>query len=124
MEARNIHFILGFVPSRRCVNRGIELLCAALELVRASGDMSSKIPTACILGAGYWLAGEVDKARGTLEEGLEMADRCRARYYSGWAQRLLGEIAHKSNPNKAAIHFEQSIAVLGEIKAENELALA
>jgi class 3 adenylate cyclase/tetratricopeptide (TPR) repeat protein len=106
------------------VNKGIELLRAALELVRASGDMSSKIPTACILGAGYWLAGEDDKARRILEEGLEMADRCRARYYSGWAQRLLGEIALKANPDQATIYFEQSIAVLGEIKAENELALA
>jgi len=30
----------------------------------------------------------------------------------------------RCNPDKAAIHFKQSIAVLGEIKAENELALA
>ena len=105
------------------VNRGIELLRAALEIVRASGHMPTKIPTACILGAGYWLAGEDDKARRTLEEGLEMAERCGARYYSGWAQRLLGEIALKVNPDQGAIHFKQSIAVLGEIKAENELAL-
>jgi len=106
------------------VKRGIELLRAALELVRASGDMSSKIPTACILGAGYWLAGEDDKARRILEKGLKIADRCGARYYSGWARRLLGEMALKVNPDQAAIHFEQSIAVLGEIKAENELAMA
>jgi tetratricopeptide (TPR) repeat protein len=105
-------------------NRGIELLGAAVAIVRASGHMPSKIPTACILGAGYWLAGEDDKARQTLEEGLEMADRCGARYYLGWAHRLLGEIALKTNPAQAASHFEKSIAVLQEIKAENELALA
>jgi len=39
-------------------------------------------------------------------------------------QRLLGEIALKTNPDQAAAHFEKSIAVLQEIKAENELALA
>jgi class 3 adenylate cyclase/tetratricopeptide (TPR) repeat protein len=105
-------------------NRGIELLGAVVAEVRASSHMPSKLPTACILGAGYWLVGEDDKARQTLEEGLEMADRCGARYYLGWAQRLLGEIALKANPAQAASHFEKSIAVLQEIKAENELALA
>ena len=106
------------------VNRGIELLRAALKIVIASGHMPSKIPTACILGAAYWMAGKDDKARRTLEESLGIANQCGARYYSGWAQRLLGEIALKANPDQATIHFEQSIAVFGEIKAENELALA
>jgi class 3 adenylate cyclase/tetratricopeptide (TPR) repeat protein len=104
--------------------RGIELLGAAVGIVQASGHMPSKIPTACILGAGYWLTGKDDKARQTLEEGLEMADRCGASYYLGWAQRLLGEITLKANPAQAASHFEKSMAVLQEIKAENELALA
>jgi tetratricopeptide (TPR) repeat protein len=87
-------------------NRGIELLGAAVGIVRASGHMASKIPTACILGAGYWLAGKDDKARQTLEEGLEMADRCGARYYLGWAQRLLGEIALTSR--KVWLYFKKS----------------
>jgi len=104
--------------------RGIELLGGAVGIVQASGHMPSKIPTACILGAAYWLAGEDDKARQTLEEALKIADHCGARYYLGWAQRLLGEIALKTNPTQVASHFEKSIAVLGEIKAENELALA
>jgi tetratricopeptide (TPR) repeat protein len=34
------------------------------------------------------------------------------------------EIALKNNPPQAAPHFEKSIAILREIKAENELALA
>jgi tetratricopeptide (TPR) repeat protein len=78
----------------------------------------------CYLGEGYWLAGEDDKARQTLEKGLEIMERCGARYYAGFAQRLLGEIDLKTNPTQAAHHFERSIAVLQEIKAENELALA
>jgi len=104
--------------------RGIEVLTAALTTFRAGRFMPSVIPTTCTLGEGYWLAGEDDKARQTLEEGLEMADRCGARYYAGFAQRLLGEIALKTNPTQAALHFEKSMAVLREIKAENELALA
>ena len=36
----------------------------------------------------------------------------------------MGEIALKNNPAQAAFHFEKSMAVLQEIKAENELALA
>ncbi len=104
-------------------NRGIELLTAVLPIFRA-GFTASEIPLTCYLGEGHWLAGEDDKARQTLEEGLEMAERCGTRYYLGFAQRLLGEIAVKNNPAQAAPHFERSIAVLQEIKAENELAMA
>ena len=86
--------------------------------------MPSEIPHICNLGEGYWLAGENDKAKQTLEEGLEIADRCGARYYSAFAQRILGEIALKTNPAQAVPHFEKSIAVFREIKAENELAMA
>jgi tetratricopeptide (TPR) repeat protein len=86
--------------------------------------MPGVIPTTCTLGGGYWLAGEADKATKMLEEAMEIADRCGARYYAGFAQRLLGEIALKAKPDQAAAHFEKSIAIFREIKAENELALA
>jgi tetratricopeptide (TPR) repeat protein len=86
--------------------------------------MPSVIPASCTLGEGYWLAGEEVKARKALEEGLEIAERCGARYYVGWTQRLLGEIALKNNPDQAVSHFEKSIAILREINAENELAMA
>jgi tetratricopeptide (TPR) repeat protein len=78
----------------------------------------------CFLGEGYWLAGEDDKARQTLEEGLEMAERYGVRYELGFAHRLLGEISLKNNPVQAATHFEKSTAIFQEIKAENELAMA
>ena len=44
-------------------------------------DLEEFIPekTTCILGAGYWLGGEVDNARRTLEECLEMAGSCEVR---------------------------------------------
>ena len=86
--------------------------------------MPSEIPHTCYLGEGYWLAGENDKARRTLEEALKTTECCGARYYSAFVQRLLGEIALRTNPDQAAPHFEKSITVFREIKAENELALA
>jgi len=64
-----------------------------------------------------------DKARQMLEEGLEIPNPCWARYYLEWAQRLLGEIALKTNPTQEAVHIEKSIVVLKKIKAENELGL-
>jgi len=104
-------------------SRGIELLTALLPIFRGR-FMPSEIPHTCYLGEGHWLAGEHDKARQTLEEALKIAYRCGARYYSAFAQRLLGEIALRTKPAHAVPHFEKSIAVFREIKAENELALA
>jgi class 3 adenylate cyclase/tetratricopeptide (TPR) repeat protein len=85
-------------------NRGIELLTAVLPIFRA-GFVASIIPLMCYLGEGRWLAGEEDKARQTLEEGLEMAERCGTRYYAGFAQRLLGEITLKTKPAQAVPHL-------------------
>jgi class 3 adenylate cyclase/tetratricopeptide (TPR) repeat protein len=104
--------------------RGIELLTTVLPIFRTGRFITSEIPLICFLGEGHWLAGEEDKARQTLEKGLEMAERYVMRYYVGFTRRLLGEIALKTNPTQAAPHFEISIAIFREIKAENELALA
>jgi tetratricopeptide (TPR) repeat protein len=106
------------------LDRGIKLLHDVLSICRAGHFTASEFPLMCYLGEGYWLAGEYDKAKQTLEEGLEIAEHCGARYYFGWAHRLLGEIALKTNPVQAAAHFEKSMAVLQEIEADNELALA
>jgi tetratricopeptide (TPR) repeat protein len=104
--------------------RGIELLTTVLPIFRAGRFIPSEIPLTCFLGEGYWLAGEDDKARQTLEKGLEMAERYGVRYELGFAHRLLGEISLKNNPAQAAPHFEKSITIFQEIKAENELAMA
>jgi class 3 adenylate cyclase/tetratricopeptide (TPR) repeat protein len=104
-------------------NRGIELLVAAMQNFQTGHLRPGMIPSTCTLGSGYCLVGEDEKARQKLEEGLKIADRCGARYYVGWSHRFLGEINLKSNPVQAAAHFEKSIAVFQEIKAENDLAL-
>jgi tetratricopeptide (TPR) repeat protein len=105
------------------LKKGIELLTAALAIFRAGRFIASEIELMCYLGEGYWLAGEDGKAKRTLEDCLEMAERCGTRYYRGLAHRFLGEIALKNDLSQAAPHFDKSINVLREIKAENELAL-
>jgi tetratricopeptide (TPR) repeat protein len=110
----------------RCgeTTKGIELLTSVLPIIRTGQSTTTEIPHMCFLGEGYWLAGEDHKARQTLDKGLEMAERHGTRYYVGFTHRLLGEIDLKTNPTQAASHFEISIAIFREIKAENELALA
>ncbi len=105
-------------------NRGVELLNTVLPIIRAGRFLTAEIPLTCFLGEGHWLAGEDEKAIQTLEESLEMAERYGVRYEIGFAHRLMGEISLKNNPAQAAPHFEKSIAIFQEIKAENELALA
>jgi class 3 adenylate cyclase/tetratricopeptide (TPR) repeat protein len=106
-------------------NNGIELLTAAiLPIFRSGSFMAFETPLRCYLGEGYWLAGEKEKAKQTLEEGLEMAELCGASYFVGFAHRILGEITMKTKLDQAVLHFEKSIAIFREIKAENELALA
>jgi tetratricopeptide (TPR) repeat protein len=104
--------------------KGIELLINALSRFRAGHFMSSETDLLCFLGEGYWLAGKDGKARQTLENLLEIASRCGAKYYLGWAERFLGEIDLRTIPTQASVHFERSISIFQEIKAENELALA
>jgi len=119
--------------------KGVELLAEALAINRSghpadkglaqSAHVPAEIWQLLCLGECYWLAGESDNARQALEELLELANRCGAKFYLGSAHRLLDEIALTTDPIQvaaplAAPHFEQSIAILQQIKAENELALA
>jgi class 3 adenylate cyclase/tetratricopeptide (TPR) repeat protein len=122
----------GFLACASCragePRRAAETLAAIIPISRAAGFRGSEI-FAGFLSEGYWLAGDYDKARQTLEEYLEIIESSGMRFYTGFSYRLLGEIALETNPTQveeplAAPHFEKSIAILREIKAENELALA
>jgi tetratricopeptide (TPR) repeat protein len=46
------------------------------------------------------------------------------KYYVGWPSRILGEIAIRTNPDKAAAYFDKSVSIFIEIGAENDLAMA
>jgi tetratricopeptide (TPR) repeat protein len=105
-------------------SEGIELLVGLRELFHTARVVMLEIPTALYLAEGYWLAGEYDKGRQTAKELLEIAEPCGARYETGYAHFLLGEMSIDADPGHAATHFDKSIAILEEIKAENALASA
>ena len=103
--------------------RGTEILAALLPNFRGV-FLLSELSMTLQLGEGYWLSEEFGAAKQTLENLVKIAKRCESRFYFGSAHRLLGEIALNTEPSAAASHFEKSVSVLEEIKAENELALA
>jgi class 3 adenylate cyclase/tetratricopeptide (TPR) repeat protein len=106
------------------LNKGIDLLKRVMQMYQVARFVPSEIMVRTYLGEGYWLAKEFEKSRQMLEELLNIAEPLKMRYYIGWAHRLLGEIALKTNSAQAISQFEKSIAIFHEIKAENELALA
>jgi tetratricopeptide (TPR) repeat protein len=105
-------------------SKGIETLESLAETIEATSSRMYHLWRALWLGEGLWLAGEYGKAKHTLEDVLRIAEPCGTRFHIGSACRLLGELALNSNTDEALPHFERSITVLREIKAENELALA
>jgi tetratricopeptide (TPR) repeat protein len=105
-------------------HRGMETLAQIVLMQRAVGFVFTEVLFALWLGEGYWRAGEYAKATQTLRELLDGAERCGMQFLVGSAHRLLGEVALHTDLPQAAPHFEQSIAILHAIRAENELALA
>ena len=108
--------------------RGVETLAQVATTLQGAGFVWGETFTALMLGEGYWLAGEYDRARQTLEALLDPAEEHGMRLSLASAHRFLGEIALTPNPAQreaplAAPHFERSIAILQQIGAENELAL-
>ncbi|MEJ2718237.1 MAG: tetratricopeptide repeat protein, partial [Deltaproteobacteria bacterium] len=113
------------------------ILCRRGEMVEGIGIMESLLrkfqsahsePFAVVcstwLGEGYWLASEHEKAWEMLANVVERANRIGMRYFLAYAHRILGEVAMAMNVSQAAKHFDESVRIANEIKAENELALA
>jgi tetratricopeptide (TPR) repeat protein len=104
--------------------KGIERMAEVVQAFRNGGLLTYEFAWTTLLAEGYLLAGDHHKGRETAEEAAELADRCGAKWFLGFAHRVLGEVALKTNPNEAAPHIEKAIQIAQEIKAENELALA
>jgi tetratricopeptide (TPR) repeat protein len=109
--------------------RGVKVLVQIATTLQGAGFVWGETFTALMLGEGYWLVGEYDSARQTLEALLDPAEQHGMRLILASALRLLGEIALTTNPAQraaplAAPHFERSMALLQQIGAENELARA
>lgn len=105
-------------------SQGIEIMAVLVPMIRAVGYDPGAVQAMAVLGEGYWLAGDYDKARKTLEECLNLAERCGMKFYIGWAHCLLGETFLEVDRARAPSHFEKSIAIFQEHRAEHCLALA
>jgi len=103
--------------------KGIETLVSILPDLRAR-IFAGEIVAMYYLAEGYLIAGDLAKASETAEDLLELADPRGVRFHSGYAQRVLAEVALKTTPDEAVPHFEKAISIFKKIKAENELALA
>ena len=108
---------------------GADLLASVLPLYEVAEVVIGQVWMSVYLSEAYWRAGQVKEAERTLEKGLALAKRGGIRAYVGWLERLLAEVALMANLEQiaeplAAPHFQASISMLRDIKAENELALA
>ena len=95
-----------------------------LQMIQAARYLPFEVEVRVMLGEGYLLAEEFIRSRQTLEEALNLAEHLKMKYFIGWSNRLLGEIAIITNLNRAAAHFDKSVNICKKIGAENELALA
>jgi tetratricopeptide (TPR) repeat protein len=102
----------------------IEILEAMLPVYRAMRFVPEEVGYGMVLGEAYLMAGEHEKAHQVLKRYIEVAQRHEIKCYTPYAYRILGEVSLKTDPTQAARHFEKSIGICQEVKAENELALA
>jgi predicted ATPase/class 3 adenylate cyclase/ribosomal protein L40E len=104
--------------------RAVEILAATVPIYRTAGFVQGEVSISSLLYEAYWRAEEHEKARQTAQDNLELSERCGMKYFIAGAHLMLGRVALESKPSEAAPHFEKSIALFREIKAENQLGRA
>jgi len=104
-------------------DKTIKFLNPLIQMFRAGRYAIGELIFLGSLGEAYLLSGEYDKARQTLEDLLELAKRCGSVVCIGTAHFLLGKVALETNLAQAGIHFEKSLSIYQQLKAENVLAL-
>jgi len=103
--------------------KAIDVLIDIVPLMRAIEFLLGEV-FAEFLGEGYFLIGEYERAKQTLDEVLGIVGKCGMKFDFAHTHRILGEVALKTESPQAANHFEKCLSICKEIKAENELALA
>lgn len=118
-------FAQGFLAMAWCrsgnLYQGIETLEEVVAVHKTGRFIFGEVGYTGMLGEGYFLAGEHDKAMQTLNEGLKLAERSGMKHYIGFSLFLLGWVVLESNPKQAALHFENSIANLQKVKFDHSL---
>jgi len=77
-----------------------------------------------LLGQGYLLAGDLDKAKTTIEECVKLTERYGMKLYLGRSHYLFAEAILENNPKQAISHLKKCDVILQSIKATPFLARA
>ena len=93
-------------------------------MFQTGGFRAFEIPLQCYLGDGYWLSGDHQKAIQTLKKGLKMSEKNNARFFIGFASRIMAQMYNENDPLQSESLFKRSISIFRELKAENEMAMA
>jgi class 3 adenylate cyclase/tetratricopeptide (TPR) repeat protein len=101
------------------LQQGIATLTEIVAAHKKGRFVFGEVGYTLMLGLGYFLSGEYDKAIQTLKEGLALAERSDMKWFIGHAHLFLGQAAQRTNPTQAVYHFEQSIASLRKIQADS-----
>lgn len=121
-------FTKGFLAWIRCRAgehvQGIEVLTKTIPIMRSGGFKMGETIFLLCLGEGHLLSGDYDLARSHIETALDLARKHGMKYYLGRAQRLLGDVNVETNPGGAKALYEESIYILRETGARNEMAMA
>ena len=103
----------GFLAMAWCragkLNEGIATLGEVISVHKIGRFKAGEVGYAVMLGYGYFLAGEYDKATQTLKEVLELAERSGMKWFIGNAHLYLGQVSLRVNPTLAIYHFEQGL---------------
>lgn len=106
------------------LNKAIDFWDGIVPLMKAVRYLPGTVQTMVLLAQSLLLAGNLDKAKKTIEECIELAESCGMKLYLGRSHCLLAEIILKINPKQAVSHLKKSVAILQEIKAAPFLARA
>ena len=113
----------GFLAMAWCragkLQQGIATLTKIVTAHKKGRFRFGEVGYTTMLGNGYLLAGEYDKAIETLKEGLALAERSDIKWLIWLANMLLGQVALNTHPTQAVYHFEQSIASFQQIQADH-----
>jgi class 3 adenylate cyclase/tetratricopeptide (TPR) repeat protein len=110
---------LGFALCRHGqVEEAVEVLAGLQPMFEGGGIDYAAVFNGLYLGEAYWRAGRHAESQQALATAIARAESIGMRWFAASARRILGEVTDDEG------HFEGAIAVLQEIGAENELALA
>jgi tetratricopeptide (TPR) repeat protein len=102
--------------------KGVKVLETLAKMAHDFGNVINEVDNLMVLGEGYNLAGDYDRAKQVLKECLELTKRCGMKFFLAEAYRLLGENYLETDPSRAESRFNKSLDIFKEIEAKNELA--